>query len=119
MAGQQGSPGASHAQAEMRLAGTDPEQTFFKDPALDRAVAMIMALAAELAVTEDRLRSLEVLLEKSGAISAGALDAYSPEPAEAAALAVERNAMVQQLMEAAKGNQVSRSARADNEKRFA
>jgi hypothetical protein len=103
----------------MWMSDADPEQTFFEDPALDRALAMIMALAAELAVTKDRLRSLEVFLEKAGTISAGVLDAYSPEPAEAATLAVERNAMVQQLMEAAKGNQVSRGARADNEERFA
>ena len=43
---------------------TEPaaEQTFFDDPALDIAVAMIMTLATELQVTRDRLRSLEVLL---------------------------------------------------------
>ncbi len=101
------------------MTGADPEQTFFKDPALDRALAMIMALAAELAVTKDRLRALEVLLEKAGTISAGALDAYRPEPAEAAALAVDRNALVQQLIEAAKSNQASLGASADTEKRFA
>ena len=101
------------------MTAADPEQTFFKDPALDRALAMIMALAAELAVTKDRLRALEVLLENAGTLSAGALDAYQPGPAEEAYLAAERNAMAQQLMEAAKGSQVSRGARADNEERFA
>ena len=101
------------------MTAADPEQTFFKDPALDRALAMIMALAAELAVTKDRLRALEVLLENAGTLKAGALDAYRPTPAEDAYLAAERNAMAQQLMEAAKGNQVSRGARADNEERFA
>jgi nitrogen fixation/metabolism regulation signal transduction histidine kinase len=101
------------------MADADPEQTFFEDPALDRALAMIMALAAELAVTKDRLRSLEVVLEKAGTINAGVLDAYIPEQAEAAALGVDRNAMVQQLMDAAKGTQASRGARADNEERFA
>ena len=101
------------------MTAADPEQTFFEDPALDRALAMIMVLAAELAVTRDRLRSLEVLLQNAGTISAGALDPYRPEPAEEAALAVDSSAMAQQLMEAAKGTQASRSARADNEERFA
>ncbi|MEO8103467.1 MAG: hypothetical protein ABI790_13150 [Betaproteobacteria bacterium] len=100
------------------MTGTDPEQTFFKDPALDRALAMIMAVAAELSVTKDRLRALEVLLENVGTISAGALDGYRPKPAEAAALAVDRNALVQQLIEAAKGNQASLGAPADTEERY-
>jgi len=100
------------------MTGGDPEQTFFKDPALDRALAMILAIAAELAVTKDRLRALEVLLENGGTISAGALDGYRPKPEEAAALAVERNALVQQLIEAAKGSQASIGASADTEERF-
>ena len=119
MAAQQSSSHPLAASRETRVSDTDPEQTFFEDPALDRALAMIMSLAAELAVTKDRLRSLEVVLEKAGTISAGVLNAYIPDQAEAAALMVERNSMVQQLMDAAQGRQVSRGARADHEERFA
>jgi hypothetical protein len=96
-----------------------PEQTFFDDPALDRAVAMIMALAAELAVTRDRLRSMEVLLETSGALQPGALDAYRPEPDEAKSLAADRDAFARQIIEAAKGTQASLGVPPDVYQRFA
>ena len=76
-----------------------PEQTFFDDPAIDRAVGMIMALAAELYLTRDRLRALERTLEGSGALAPGALDAYQPATAEAAALAADRDAFVASLLE--------------------
>jgi len=90
MVKQQSSSGGSGANPGAWMTAADPEQTFFEDPALDRALAMIMVLAAELAVTRDRLRSLEVLLQNAGTISAGALDSYRPEPAEEAALAVHK-----------------------------
>ena len=35
-----------------------PEQTFFDDPALDRAFGVVMALATEGYVQHDRLRAL-------------------------------------------------------------
>lgn len=101
------------------MTGAAPEQTFFKDPAIDRAVAMVMVLAAELAVTKDRLRALEVLLEQGAILRPGSLDSYQPDPSEAAALAVERQAMAQQLFDAAKGSQASLGAPADVEQRFA
>ncbi|MBL0932092.1 MAG: hypothetical protein IBJ15_18525, partial [Alphaproteobacteria bacterium] len=82
-----------------------PEQTFFEDPALDRAVAMIMTLAAELAVTKDRLRAMEVLLVRQGALQAEALDGYQPDPEEAKKLAADRDAVARQIIEAAKGTQ--------------
>ncbi len=96
-----------------------PEQTFFEDPALDRAVAMIMTLAAELAVTKDRLRAMEVLLERAGALPAGALDAYRPDAEEAKNLAAERDAFARQIVEAVKGTQASLGAPADVNERFA
>ncbi len=39
-----------------------PEQTFFADPAMDRAMGLIMTLAAELYVTRDHVRVLETVL---------------------------------------------------------
>jgi hypothetical protein len=96
-----------------------PEQTFFQDPAIDRAVAMIMALAAELAVTKDRLRAMEVLLVRQGALQADALDAYTPDAEEAKKLAADRDAFARQIVEAAKGTQASLGAPADVNQRFA
>jgi hypothetical protein len=98
---------------------TLPEQTFFEDPALDRALAMIMTLAAELAVTKDRLRAMEVLLERAGTLQAGALDAYKPDAEEARNLAADRDAFARQIVEAAKGTQASLGAPADVNQRFA
>lgn len=95
-----------------------PEQTFFEDPALDRAVAMIMTLAAELAVTKDRLRAMEVLLVRQGALQADALDSYKPDAGEANALAADREAFAHQIIEAAKGTQASLGAPPDVHQRF-
>jgi hypothetical protein len=85
-----------------------PEQTFFDDPAIDRAVGMIMALAAELYLVRDRLRALERTLEAAGTLTPGALDAYKPDAEEAAALAADRDAFVAGLLEHVVAAQKSR-----------
>ncbi len=90
-----------------------PEQTFFDDPALDIAVAMIMTLATELQVTRDRLRSLEVLLEKQGVLAADALDGYEPDEEESKRLGSDREAFVASLFEAIKRRQASKGAADD------
>ena len=56
-----------------------PEQTFFADPALDRAMCVIMALATEVFVLRDRLGALEAMLAESGIVAKGALD-VEPSP---------------------------------------
>ena len=90
-----------------------PEQTFFDDPALDIAVAMIMTLATELQVTRDRLRSLEVLLEKQGILTADALDGYAPDDDEAKRLNADREACVASLFDVIKRRQASKGAADD------
>ena len=62
------------------MAAAEPEQVFFDDPALDRAVAMIMALAAELSVAKDRAAILEHLLIKRGLLDRDTIDDFSPPP---------------------------------------
>lgn len=86
------------------------EQSFFADPALDIAVEMVMTLATELQVTRDRLRSLEVLLEKNGVLDLDALDHYQPDEAEADRLARDRQSFVSSLLGAIKHQQVSKGA---------
>jgi hypothetical protein len=95
-----------------------PEQHFFADPALDRAVAMIMTLAAELYVVKDRLRSLEALLQQRQVLEASALDRYVPGPAERERIDAERTAYVRELMRCVMGEQVSKGASADLIQRF-
>jgi len=84
-----------------------PEQVFFDDPAMDRALGMIMHLAAELYVTRDRLRSLEKILEQRGLVEEGQLDRYRPDETERRALAEDRDAFVAHLMEIVMGRQAA------------
>lgn len=96
-----------------------PEQTFFDDPALDVAVAMIMTLATELHVTRDRLRALEVLLERKGILDVDALDNYEPDEDEAGRVALDREAFVRSLLSVIKQRQVSKGAPDNVVDRFA
>jgi len=95
-----------------------PEQVFFKDPALDRAFAVTMAIAAELHVVKDRLRAMEVLLARHNVLTEGSLDAYMPDTAEASRLAKERSAFVVTLMDCIRGEEASKGAPADLLQRF-
>ena len=45
------------------------EQTFFEDPALDRAFGVVMALATEVYVLRNRQQALERLLEEAGVLT--------------------------------------------------
>ena len=68
------------------LAGAKPKGKrpyFFDDPAVERVLAITMAVVQELAVTRERLDTIERLLEKSGALKRADIDAYVPDPAAA------------------------------------
>ena len=86
-----------------------PEQTFFEDPALDRAFGVVMALATEVYVLRDRLRAMENRLSEAGVLTEGVLDA-EPSPEERASVVADRDAFVRHLMDNLKGEQVSRGA---------
>ncbi|MCW5770027.1 MAG: hypothetical protein KIT16_00225 [Rhodospirillaceae bacterium] len=90
-----------------------PDQTFFADPALDRAMGVIMALATEVYVLRDRLRALEAQLVAAGALAAGALDA-EPAPEDLAAGARDRAAFVAHLLEPLLGETVAKPLPADS-----
>lgn len=95
-----------------------PEQTFFKDPATDRLLAMLMTLAADLHVARDRLTTLEMVLEKSGILAPGALDGFAPSPEQAARLTAERQAFVTELMLQTLGTEVSLGAPVEGVDKF-
>jgi hypothetical protein len=84
-----------------------PEQTFFADPALDRAFGVVMALATEVYVLRDRVAALEAQLAARGAIDRAQLDA-APTPEEQAARAADRDEFVAHLMHHLLGAQVSK-----------
>jgi hypothetical protein len=60
---------------------------FFDDPAVERVLAITMAVAQELAVTRERLDTVERLLERGGKLSRADIDTYMPTPEEATARA--------------------------------
>lgn len=84
-----------------------PEQTFFPDPALDRAFGVVMALAAEVWVLKDRVAGLEAQLAARGLVDREAL---SREPADDAARE-EREAFVAHLMQNLLGVQQAKGTR--------
>jgi hypothetical protein len=84
-----------------------PEQTFFPDPALDRAFGVVMALAQEVWVLRDRMMALEAQLAERGALDVAKLNA-EPAPDERAA---EREAFVAHLMQNLGGVQQAKGNR--------
>jgi len=84
-----------------------PEQTFFPDPALDRAFGVVMALATEVWVLKDRVAALEAQLGARGLVDR---DALSREPAEDA-VREEREAFVAHLMQNLMGVQQAKGPR--------
>lgn len=57
---------------------------FFDDPAVERVLAVTMAVAQEVAVLRERLDTIERLLEKgNGHFSRADIDSYAPDPAAA------------------------------------
>ncbi len=88
---------------------TRPEQVFFDDPAIDRAFGVVMALATEVYVLRDRLRTVERLLDEKGVLSRGEVD-REPTPEAVQADAADRQAFVAGLMQPLLGRQVSKGA---------
>jgi hypothetical protein len=52
---------------------------FFDDPAVDKLLAITMAIAGELSVTRERLDTVERILGEKGMISAAEIDAWRPD----------------------------------------
>lgn len=75
------------------------EQLFFNDPAIDRLMGMVMALAAEIYILRDRNQALEELLEQSGVLRPGAIENLQPSPERRAELAAQRDAFIARIIE--------------------
>lgn len=52
---------------------------YFKDSDTDRLMSILMAVAGELAVTRERMDTLERLLEARGLLAREAIDGYEPD----------------------------------------
>ena len=81
-----------------------PEQQFFDDPAVDRLMGVLMALATEHCVLRDRVRALESQLAKSGQLDIAALDA-GPDPEQQAGAQADHAAFAEALLKPLLGEQ--------------
>jgi hypothetical protein len=54
---------------------------FFDDPAVDQLMSLVLALGTELAVTRERLDTVERVLEEAGGLSRQAVENYRPDAA--------------------------------------
>lgn len=54
---------------------------YLEDPASDRILSIVMALAGEVAVVKERLDTVERLLDTKGSISRADIEAYVPDRA--------------------------------------
>ncbi|MBL8514290.1 MAG: hypothetical protein JNJ55_09900 [Betaproteobacteria bacterium] len=68
------------------LSGAKPKGKrpyFFDDPAVERVLAITMAVAQEVSVLHERLDTIERLMEKNGGpggFNRADIDAYTPDP---------------------------------------
>ena len=91
--------------ARKQVALTRSEQVFFDDPAIDRLMGVVMALATEHYVMRDRIAALERQLAAAGHIDPARLDALSAT--ESAADEADAAAFTQALLEPLLGLQKS------------
>ena len=67
------------ARAGAKAKGKRP--AYFDDPAIDRTLSIVMALAGEVSVMRERLDTVERLLEAKGSISRADIENYAPDRA--------------------------------------
>jgi hypothetical protein len=65
------------ARAGTKAKGKRPQ--YFEDPAIDRTLSIVMAVAGEVAVLRERLDTVERLLDAKGTISRADIEAYTPD----------------------------------------
>lgn len=88
---------------------SQPEQTYFPDPAVDRVMGVVFNLAAELQVLRDRVRVLEHLLEAKGVVARSAIDGWRGTSEQEQAIADDRRDYVRHLLEPIIGRAASRN----------
>jgi hypothetical protein len=71
---------------------------FFDDPALDQIMTFFFELMTEVAVTRERIDTIERLLDQKDAISRADIEAYRADPAVEAERTAWRNAYFQRVM---------------------
>ena len=65
------------ARAGAKAKGKRPQ--YFDNPAIDRTLSILLAVAGEVSVLRERLDTVERLLEAKGTISRADIEAYQPD----------------------------------------
>jgi hypothetical protein len=65
------------ARAGAKAKGKRPQ--YFDDPAIDRTLSIVLAIAGEVSVLRERLDTVERLLDAKGTVSRADIDAYQPD----------------------------------------
>ena len=68
------------------------------DPAVDRVMKVVVALARETYVLKDRLGIVERKLDEKGVLTRADLDAYKPTPDEEKEILAARDAFVEDVL---------------------
>lgn len=75
------------------------DEGFLTPGSIDRVMHVVMALAGELYVTRDRLLTLELLLEQSGALDRAQIERFAPSAATAALFATQRDQFIATILD--------------------
>jgi hypothetical protein len=73
----------------------------FQDPATDKVLGIALSLASELSVLQDRLETIERLIEGKGLFSRAAIDSYEPSREERADRNARRMEYLDRVLQAA------------------
>ena len=71
---------------------------YFDDPAVDRLVSIVMALAGEVSVLRERLDTVERLLEAKGGLRREDIESYAPDREAAFERGLATRAYVARIM---------------------
>ena len=72
---------------------------FYADPAIDQLWAVVTAITAEVSVAFDRLDTLERVLERDGAATRAAIEAYRPDEAASRERSRRREELIARVFE--------------------
>lgn len=67
--------------ANAKSRGKRPQ--YFEDPAVDRLLSMLLATVQELAVTRERLDTIERLMDSKGTLARSEIESFRPDKEEA------------------------------------
>jgi hypothetical protein len=96
------------ARAGAKAKGKRP--AYFEDPAIDRTLSIVMAIAGEVSVLRERLDTVERLLDAKGTISRADIETYVPDRTSGAERALLTKAYIARILRGVpKAGQASKS----------